>query len=90
MMELNSGAQSQRPVSEFEEHAWLLQQQFPERVLKHFSAWRLGEDIDLARLQGAIATVVASLPALNARYRFNDDGDVQRFTTAIRRPASVN
>ena len=78
MMELNSGAQSQRPVSEFEEHAWLLQQQFPERVLKHFSAWRLGEDIDLARLQRAIAAVVASLPALNARYCFNDDGDLHK------------
>ncbi|MEE1922617.1 condensation domain-containing protein [Pseudomonas sp. 148P] len=76
MMELNPGSASRRPVSDYEESAWLLQQQYPERVLKHFSAWRMARDTDLAGLEKALLAVVASLPALNARYRFDDDGEL--------------
>ena len=55
-----------------------MQQQYPERVLKHFSAWRFDADIDLSRLTSAIRSVIETLPDLNARYLFNDDGEVHK------------
>lgn len=78
MMELNPDSLPKLSVTGDEEHLWLLQQQYPERVLKHFSAWRFDADIDLSRLESAIRTVIEKLPDLNARYLFNDDGDVHK------------
>ncbi|MDD0975287.1 condensation domain-containing protein [Pseudomonas fontis] len=78
MMELNPGKASPLSVTPHEEQVWLVQQQYPEQVLKHFSAWRLAADTDPARLERALQTLVASLPALNARYQFDDGGDLRK------------
>ena len=78
MMELNPDSLPKLSVTGNEEHFWLLQQQYPERKLKHVSAWRFNADIDLPRLELAIKAVIQTLPDLNARYQFNDDGDVHK------------
>ena len=78
MMEPNPDTFSKLSATRYEEHIWLLQQQYPERMLKHFSAWQLDADIDVPKLERAIKTVVESLPDLNARYQFNDDGEVDK------------
>ncbi|WP_339529815.1 condensation domain-containing protein [Pseudomonas mucidolens] len=78
MMELNPDSLPKLSVSGDEEHFWLLQQQYPERTLKHFSAWRFDADIDRSRLELAIKAVIETLPDLNARYQFNDDGEVHK------------
>lgn len=82
MMELNPDSLPKLSVTDNEEHFWLLQQQYPERVLKHFSAWRFDADIDLSRLTSAIRSVIETLPDLNARYLFNDDGEVHKVHAA--------
>mgnify|MGYP003600061986 CR=1 FL=1 len=78
MMELNPDSLPKLSVTGDEEHFWLLQQQYPERTLKHFSAWRFDADIDLSRLERAIKAVIEILPDLNARYQFNDEGEVHK------------
>lgn len=78
MMDFNPDTLSKRSASEYEEHVWLLQQQFPERALKHLKAWEIDADIDLSRLESALRSVVESLPELNARFHFNDDGEVEK------------
>lgn len=78
MMEISPDTLSKRSASDYEEHIWLLQQQYPERILKHLSAWQLSADSDLSRLESAIKQVVQALPELNARYQFNDDGEVEK------------
>lgn len=78
MMELKPDTASQLPVTQYEEQAWLLQQHYPEQVFKHFSAWRLAAGFDPARLERALGTVIAHLPALTARYRFDDEGELRK------------
>lgn len=78
MMELSSDNASHDAVTHHEEQIWLLQQQYPEQVRKHFSAWRLGSTVDLHRLEAALAAVITTLPALNARYEFSDDGELRK------------
>jgi non-ribosomal peptide synthetase component F len=78
MMERNPEAAAQLSVSGFEEHAWLTQQQYPEQSLRHFSAWRFAEGLDLARLEQALQAVIEQVPDLNARYCFNDDGELNK------------
>ncbi|WP_248750285.1 condensation domain-containing protein [Pseudomonas sp. MWU15-20650] len=78
MMELTPDTLSQRSANDYEENIWLLQQQYPERTLKHLSAWQLDTDIDLSRLESALQAVIESLPDLNTRYAFNDDGEVDK------------
>ena len=78
MMEPNPDTFSKLSATRNEEHIWLLQQQYPERMLKHFSAWQLDADIDIPKLELAIKTVIEPLPDLNARYRFNNDGEVEK------------
>ena len=78
MMEPTPDSLSRRTASDYEEHVWLLQQQYPERLLKHLSAWQLDPDTDLSRLESALKVVIESRPDLNARYQFNDNGDVDK------------
>jgi acyl carrier protein len=78
MMELSPDSLPKLSVNGYEEHIWLLQQQYPERILKHLCAWRLDADVDLSRLELAIKAVIETLPDLNARYQFNDDGEVDK------------
>lgn len=78
MMELNSDTLSKLSLTGYEEHIWLLQQQYPERMLKHLCAWQLDADVDLPKLNLAIKTVIETLPDLNARYQFNDDGELDK------------
>lgn len=78
MMELNPDTLSKLSVTGYEEHVWLLQQQYPERTLKHLSAWQLDNPVDFAELNRAISNVIHTLPDLNARYQFNDDGEVDK------------
>lgn len=76
MMERNPDKATQLSVSDFEEHAWLLQQQYPEQALKHFSAWRFTDEVNPARLEAALEAVITHIPELNVRYRFNDEGEL--------------
>jgi len=69
-------------TSEHEEQIWLLQQQSPERVGRHFRVWTLDKAVDTSLLQEAVARVVESMPDLNARYHFSDEGDLQKFRIA--------
>ncbi|HKS15096.1 MAG TPA: condensation domain-containing protein [Pseudomonas sp.] len=78
MMELKPDTASQLSLTHHEEQAWLLQQHYPERVLKHFSAWRLAADFDPHRLEMALRTVIGHLPSLTALYRFDDDGELRK------------
>lgn len=78
MMELRSDKASQGAVTQHEEQVWLLQQQYPEQLCKHFSAWRLGTDFDADRLESALQEVITQLPALTARFRFDDDGELRK------------
>ena len=73
MMESNPDMFSKLSATSHEEHIWLLQQQYPERILKHFSAWQLDADIDVPMLTLAIKSVIETMPDLNARYQFNDE-----------------
>lgn len=78
MMEVTPDTVVQLELSTFEEQAWLQQQQYPEQVLKHFSAWRFTNGLSVAQLEHALEQVIASLPALNARYRFDDQGELRK------------
>lgn len=70
----------QSVLTPHEEQAWLLQQQYPEQVRKHFSAWSLGCAFDTQRLQAALRAVIDALPTLNARYLFDDEGELRKVT----------
>jgi acyl carrier protein len=66
-------------ASEHEEQIWLLQQQNPERVNRCLRAWKLDKSVDTALLARALEGVVETIPDLNARYYFSDEGDLQKF-----------
>lgn len=68
---------AQRPT-DYEEHVWLAQQQAPDAVLKQVVACRLSGDLDLARLAFAIRETVNTFPGLNARYHFDEDGELHK------------
>ncbi|POM09779.1 non ribosomal peptide synthetase BasB [Pseudomonas sp. WP001] len=78
MMELTPDTFSKRSATDYEAHIWLLQQQYPERISKHLSAWKLDATVDRARLESALQAVIESIPELNTRYQFNDDGEVDK------------
>lgn len=63
-------------VTTYEERIWLLQLQQPEEISRSIYAWKLSDDINLDLLESAILDVVESVPDLNARYDFNDEGEV--------------
>lgn len=65
-------------ITRYEEHVWLAQQQAPGSVLKHVVACRLTGDPDLGRLATAIVTLVQACPDLDARYRFDADGELHK------------
>ena len=75
---------SRPTVTSFEESVWLLQQQQPERVLKHVAAWQIQHGADLSRLEQALQSVQGALLDLNARYVFSDDGQlIKRHDTPL-------
>ena len=80
MMESRPDTPPQDLLTPHEEQAWLLQQQYPEQVRKHFSAWSLGCAFDTQRLESALRAVIDALPALNARYLFDDEGELRKVT----------
>lgn len=80
MMEPRPDNALQTPLTPHEEQVWLLQQQYPEQRRKHFSAWSLGCAFDTQRLEAALRAVIDALPALNARYLFDDDGELRKVT----------
>lgn len=80
MMEPRPDNPLQAMLTPHEEQAWLLQQQYPEQVRKHFSAWSLGCAFDTQRLQAALRAVIDALPTLNARYLFDDEGELRKVT----------
>ena len=81
MLAQNSTAHVQppMPVSDYEEHIWMLQLQQPEQVIRHSEAWRLSSDIDEGILRQAIKDTIEEIPDLNVRYRFSDDGDLYKY-----------
>ncbi len=81
MLAQNSTAHVQppMPVSDYEEHIWMLQLQQPEQVIRHSEAWRLSSDIDEGVLRQAIKDTIEEIPDLNVRYRFSDDGDLYKY-----------
>ncbi|MGO2226720.1 MAG: condensation domain-containing protein, partial [Psychrobacter celer] len=81
MLAQNSTSQVQppMPVSDYEEHIWMLQLQQPEQVIRHSRAWRLSGDIDEGVLRQAIKDTIEEIPDLNVRYRFSDDGDLYKY-----------
>ncbi|MBD8825408.1 condensation domain-containing protein [Pseudomonas sp. CFBP 13602] len=80
MMETRPDNVLQTPLTPHEEQAWLLQQQYPEQIRKHFCAWSLGCAFDTQRLESALRAVIDALPALNARYLFDDEGELRKVT----------
>ncbi|MBD8472863.1 non ribosomal peptide synthetase BasB [Pseudomonas sp. CFBP 8770] len=80
MMEPRPDNALQTPLTPHEEQVWLLQQQYPEQRRKHFSAWSLGCAFDTQRLEAALRAVIDALPALNARYLFDDEGELRKVT----------
>lgn len=76
MMERSSDTSPTLSATAHEAHVWLLQTQYPELTLKHVTAWRLTDAFEPARLEAALGAVIEHLPALNARYRFDDEGDL--------------
>lgn len=65
-------------LTEAEETLWLHQQQDPDAVLKHLVGFRLRGDPNLPRLAAALHATFTSLPALNVRYRFSPDGELEK------------
>ena len=78
MMEPSPALHSAVVVTDHEEQLWLLQLQFPEAVYKQVFAWRMPDHYDAERLQAALIQVIEHVPALNVRYRFDDDGGLTK------------
>ena len=76
MMERSSDTPPTLSATPHEAHVWLLQTQYPELTLKQVTVWRLNEAFERSRLEAALGAVIDSLPALNARYRFDEEGDL--------------
>ncbi|GAB1584325.1 condensation domain-containing protein [Phyllobacterium phragmitis] len=64
--------------SQHEERTWLIQQQDPHTVLRRALAYRLGGWLDIPKLVHAVRTLIRSVPDLNARYSFDDDGELRK------------
>lgn len=79
MMKVDSGTFTQT-ISDYEEHVWLLQQQNPERVMKHISSWQLCDPINITKLLTALQHVIEEVPDLNARYNLSNNGDLIKHT----------
>ena len=73
MIRGDSGAPAQ-VVSDYEEQVWLLQQQYPDRVLKYVVSWQLNESVDITILLNAIRRLIEAVPDLNALYNLSEDG----------------
>ncbi|MBA1190430.1 non ribosomal peptide synthetase BasB [Pseudomonas entomophila] len=82
MMERSPDTPPALSATPHEAHVWLLQTQYPELTLKHVTAWRLTDTLEPSRLEAALAAVIDSLPVLNARYRFDDQGDLLKLAGA--------
>ena len=68
-----------RAVSDYEEQVWLIQQQSPERILKHIVSWRLDARADIVALLSAVENLIQQVPDLNARYNLSDDGELIKY-----------
>lgn len=79
MLEQLSETSSLISVSDYEEHIWMLQLQQPEQVTRHFSLWKLNQDIDLTILTKIIQNIVETTSDLNVRYKFSDEGDLYKY-----------
>lgn len=66
-------------VTRHQERVWLAQQQDPARVLRQAVAYRLGGIPDVTRLTKALDLAVVSVPELTMRYRFSEDGELQKY-----------
>lgn len=64
--------------SQYEERAWLAQMQEPEGIHRHLLAYSLTGTPDIARLVAAARTLATRWPALNSRYRFDEQGELRR------------
>ncbi|WP_445115286.1 condensation domain-containing protein [Acinetobacter sp. WZC-1] len=79
MLAQPSETSSLMPVSDHEEHIWMLQLQQPEQVTRHFNLWKLNQGSNLQLLNKAIQEIVETTPYLNVRYKFSDDGDLYKY-----------
>ena len=64
------------PATQHQERIWLAQQQNRDLTLRHALAFKLGGMPEIARLIRAVDTVVETLPELNMRYSFSDEGEL--------------
>lgn len=78
MMRVNSGTFT-GGISDYEEQVWLLQQQNPDRVLKHIVSWQICDSRNIAKLLDAIRRLIEDVPDLNARYNLSDDGELIKY-----------
>ncbi|PWC14545.1 condensation domain-containing protein [Brenneria corticis] len=73
-----------RPLTPFEERAWLRHQQYQYTPDQSALAWRLGPEVRLGRLAGALEAVLREVPGLNVRYRFDEQGELRKFSVSPR------
>ena len=45
-------------VTDYEEQLWLIQQQDPERILKHIFSWRMNSGVDILKLLNALNNLI--------------------------------
>ncbi|MEY1661356.1 condensation domain-containing protein [Isoalcanivorax beigongshangi] len=64
-------------LSDHEAEQWLLQQQQPQQLRPRAAIWLL-DQLDTDALGAALTELAATEPALHARYRFSDDGELTK------------
>ncbi|MCL2901792.1 condensation domain-containing protein [Brenneria tiliae] len=71
-----------RPLTPFEERAWLRHQQYQDTPDQLALAWRLGPQVRPGRLAAALQAVLREMPGLNVRYRFDEQGELRKFSVS--------
>lgn len=71
--------QSGDTISDYEESVWFQQQQNPDRVFNHVSAWKFDISIDPELLVRAVQDMLTREPAFASLYRFDDAGELHKY-----------
>ncbi|NEN75305.1 hypothetical protein F9B74_03050 [Pelistega sp. NLN82] len=63
----------------YEEKTWLQYFQNPKSLPLSYEQWEISLDTDLSLLEKSILNAIDTIPNINVRYVFNDDGDLLKY-----------